>query len=352
MNETLMPETSTSPEASPVPENSAPASRPVPAPTPPAQLPPRRSGVTVAALLVSIASLLVSAGILALMLADRFELDILPRPDGAVSSEPAAPEGPEPTTQPEEPDIVVFREQQIPMERVALNEYDPDGFITRDSGHITYAAGGLEAIPGIDVSEFQGEIDWRQVKASGMEFVMLRAGFRGYGTAGKLVADKYFEKNIAGALEAGLKVGVYFFSQAINMEEAREEARFVLDAIGGYSLDYPVVFDWERITNGDSARTDGLSGKAVTLCAKAFCDTVAAAGYTPAVYFNQTLGYLSLELEELEQYAFWLAAYSSKPSFYYHFDMWQYTAKGRVPGVQGDVDLNLSFRDFAAEGKS
>jgi GH25 family lysozyme M1 (1,4-beta-N-acetylmuramidase) len=147
-------------------------------------------------------------------------------------------------------------------------------------------------------------------------------------------------------------VGVYYFSQAVNMEEAREEAQYVLDALGGTRLEYPIVFDWERITNGDAARTDGLSGKAVTLCAKAFCDTVAAAGYTPAVYFNQTLGYLSLELEELDEYAFWLASYNSKPGFHYHFDLWQYTSKGRVPGIQGDVDLNLSFRDFSAGSKA
>jgi len=325
--------------------------RPAP-PTVQSPPPPRRSGVAVAALLVSIASLLVSAGILALLLADRFDLDRLSKPDDAVSSEQAAPEEPALPSQPEEPDIVVFREQQIPVENVALNEYDPNGFLTRDSGHITYSANGLEAIPGVDVSEFQGEVDWQQVKDSGMEFAMLRVGFRGYGTSGKLVADKYFQQNITGALDAGLKVGVYFFSQAINMDEAREEAQFVLDAIQGYQIDYPVVFDWERITNGDNARTDGLSGKAVTLCAKAFCEAVAAAGYTPAVYFNQTLGYLSLELETLQQYPFWLASYNSKPGFYYHFDMWQYTAKGRIPGIQGVVDLNLSFRDFAAENKA
>ena len=360
MNETMTPvaepiasEPAVTERPAPAPAAPPPPVRPVP-PSPAQPAPkPRRSGVAVASLLVSILSLLISAGILTLLLADRFELDILPRPaDAAVSSEPAAPEEPEQPEPPEEPEIVVFREQQIPVEQVARNEYDPAGFLTRDSGHITYAAKGLEAIPGIDVSEFQGEVDWQQVKDSGMEFAILRVGFRGYGASGKLVADKYFAQNLAGAQAAGLKIGVYFFSQAVNMDEAREEAQFVLDALDGCRLDYPVVFDWERITNGDNARTDGLSGKAVTLCAKAFCDTVAAAGYTPAVYFNQTLGYLSLELETLQQYPFWLASYSSKPGFYYHFDMWQYTAKGRIPGIQGDVDLNLSFRDFAAESKA
>ena len=125
-----------------------------------------------------------------------------------------------------------------------------------------------------------------------------------------------------------------------------EEAQFVMERIKDYNVTLPVVFDWERITNGDNARTDGLSGKSVTLCAQAFCQEIAAAGYTPAVYFNQTLGYLSLDLEELAEYPFWLAAYSARPGFHYHFDMWQYTSKGRIPGIQGDVDLNLSFVDY------
>ena len=312
-------------------------------PAPPVQPPPGRSGVAVASLLVSILSLLLSTGILGLMLTERY------LPAAEEPEEPA--EDSTAVTEPEEPEepVVVFREQQLPVEKIPLNEYEPAGFISRDSGHITYAAGGLEAIAGVDVSEFQGDIDWKQVKVSGMDFAMIRVGLRGYGTAGNMVMDKNFEKNITGALEAGLKVGVYFFSQAINVEEAREEAQFVLDAIAGYDIDYPVVFDWERITNGQNARTDGLSGEAVTLCARTFCDTVAAAGYTPAVYFNQTLGYLSLELEQLAEYPFWLASYSAQPNFYYHFDMWQYTAKGLLPGVQGFVDLNLSFRDFAAE---
>ena len=364
MNETLTPvaepiapEPAVTERPAPAPAAPPPVSPPPPPPVQPAPK-PKRSGVAVAALLVSLLSLVVSVGILGLMLLERYAPQLLPPPDafgGAVSEqpeEPAEPAAPDVPAQPEEPAIVVFREQQIPLEQVALNEYNSDAFIRRDSGHITYEYGGLEAIPGVDVSSFQGEIDWQQVKDSGMEFAMIRVGFRGYGTAGNMMPDKYFEQNLAGAKAAGLKVGVYFFSQAVNMEEAREEAQYVLDALGGTQLEYPIVFDWERITNGDAARTDGLSGKAVTLCAKAFCDTVAAAGYTPAVYFNQTLGYLSLELEELDEYAFWLASYNSKPGFHYHFDLWQYTSKGRVPGIQGDVDLNLSFRDFSAGSKA
>ena len=352
MNETVMtaPETA-SPRPAPMQEPPAPAPMPIPErPMPPVMYPapaPRRSGVAVASLLVSILSLLILAAILGLMLIDRDIPALFAKDEEPVVAEPAEP----PVEEPEEAEVpvVVFREQEIPMEQVPLNEYNPAAFITRDSGQITYEANGLEAVPGIDVSEFQGDINWKQVKDSGMEFAIIRVGLRGYGTAGNIVMDKNFEKNITGALDAGLKVGVYFFSQAINMDEAREEAQFVLDAIAGYPISYPVVFDWERITNGQNARTDGLSGKAVTMCASAFCEVVEDAGYQPAVYFNQTLGYLSLELEQLVDYPFWLAAYTSKPNFYYHFDMWQYSATGLLPGIQGHVDLNLSFRDFAAE---
>ena len=347
MNETLIPPAETTDVAATSPSTVLPDVPPAaPAPLMPAAPAPKRSAVAVTALLLSVVAVLLSAGALVLTLTGGWNPTEEPEPvepDPMESAEPSEPE------EPEEPAFIVFRDQQLPLENVALNEYETTAFITGDSGHITYSVDGCEAIPGVDVSAFQKEVDWKQVKASGMEFAILRVGFRGYGAAGVLVMDEYFEKNIAGALEAGLKVGVYFFSQAINVEEAQEEARFVLDAIDGYELAYPVFFDWERITNGENARTDGLPGKAVTQCVKAFCEVIAEAGYMPAVYFNQTLGYLSLDLEELDQYPFWLAAYSSSPGFHYHFDMWQYSAKGRVPGIQGNVDLNLSFRDFAAE---
>lgn len=245
--------------------------------------------------------------------------------------------------------VITYKDRQLPaFTQVGLRRYEPSGFTAAD-GRVTYAQEGKTALTGVDVSGYQKDIDWQQVKASGIDFAIIRVGFRGYGQSGLISEDSSFRRNITGALEAGLQVGVYFFSQAVNVWEAREEANFVLSAIEGYDVTFPVVFDWERITNNSSARTNGMPGSTMTLCAQAFCDAVAQAGYTPAVYFNQDAGYLDYDLDLLKDYGFWLAEYRSAPTFYYDFDLWQYTDKGRVPGIKGDVDLNLSFVDYGKE---
>ena len=245
--------------------------------------------------------------------------------------------------------VITYKDRQLPaFTQVGLSRYDPSCF-TAANGRVTYAQDGNTALTGVDVSFYQKDIDWHQVKAAGIDFAIIRVGFRGYGPSGLISEDSCFRQNVTGALEAGLQVGVYFFSQAVNVWEAREEANFVLSAIEGYDVTFPVVFDWERITNNASARTNGLPGSTMTLCAQAFCDTVAQAGYTPVVYFNQDAGYLDYDLDLLKNYGFWLAEYRSTPTFYYHFDLWQYTAKGRVPGIEGEVDLNLCFADYGKE---
>ena len=198
-------------------------------------------------------------------------------------------------------------------------------------------------IPGIDVSYYQGDIDWDKVKASGIEFTMIRLGYRGYGEEGKLVEDTLFTQNIQGALEAGLKVGVYFFSQAITVEEAKEEADFVLERIADYELAMPVVYDWEYISA--EARTAKMDRRTLTDCYLAFCGKIEEAGYTPMAYFNTYQSRSLMNLTELEDYPFWLALYSDRMTFPYRIEMWQYTDSGRVPGVQGNVDINLYFTD-------
>lgn len=239
---------------------------------------------------------------------------------------------------------VQYRDRQLPvLEGVALNQYDTTCFGEEDNGWLSYVVGGQSAKMGVDVSAYQGEIDWAQVAASGVDFAMIRCGYRGY-SKGVIVADKNFEQNIRGALDAGLEVGVYFFSQAIDTWEAREEANYVLEAIEGYDITYPVAFDWEFIAGNSEARTSGMKAADVTNCAGVFCDMVAQAGYTPVVYFNQDVGYLTYQLDQLDDYDFWLAEYNKLPSFYYHFDLWQYTHRGSVPGIEGSVDLNLDFR--------
>ena len=196
-------------------------------------------------------------------------------------------------------------------------------------------------IPGIDVSYYQGDIDWEKVKASGIQFAMVRLGYRGYGEEGKLVEDKLAFQNIEGALDAGLKVGIYFFSQAITVEEAEEEAEFVLERIEGYDITMPVVFDWEYIS--EEARTAKMDRRTLTDCYKAFCGRIAEAGYTPMSYFNSYQSRQLMYLHELEDYPFWLALYSDRMTFPYRFEMWQYTDSGRVPGIEGKVDINLFF---------
>ncbi len=241
-----------------------------------------------------------------------------------------APKPEEPETEEPEPD-------PLPM-----NTYDPDGFYEKN-GIRYYDAAGVTGIPGIDVSAYQPQIDWQQVKEAGIEFAMIRVGYRGYQT-GKLDLDDCFLSHIQGALDAGLQVGVYFFSQALTPEEAVEEAEFVLTWIEGYDITYPVVFDWEEVEG--QARTDDMNMLMLTACAEAFCETVEEAGYEAAVYFNQAYGYQQLNLVSLRDYTFWLAEYSEAPVFYHHFQLWQYTNEGTVAGIEGPVDMNIWFETF------
>lgn len=213
--------------------------------------------------------------------------------------------------------------------------YGPTDF-QFDGDYLTCLSG--ESILGIDVSEHQHEIDWKQVKAAGIEFVIIRVGFRGYET-GNVKPDKYALANYQGAIDAGLDVGVYFFSQAVNPQEAIEEARFVLDFTAGWDLKYPVVYDWEYIS--DTARTAAVDRRTLTDCSIAFCEEIRSAGREPMVYFNRRQGNNRLYLYELEDYPFWLAMYSYRMTYPYKVEMWQYTNQGKVPGIEGDVDINL-----------
>lgn len=202
-----------------------------------------------------------------------------------------------------------------------------------------YEEQGYQTMLGIDVSKFQGSIDWEQVKNAGISYVMLRIGLRGYGS-GKLLLDERFYENLKGAKAQGLKTGVYFFSAAISEEEAREEAAFVLQAIEGQEMEMPIVFDTEPILY-DTARTDDLTGKQLTKITAAFCDAVQAAGYQPMVYANAKRLTTVLYLEELTDYPLWLADYRMQPDFPYAFTMWQFTESGKVPGIEGAVDIDL-----------
>lgn len=201
---------------------------------------------------------------------------------------------------------------------------------------------GLKARVGIDVSEFQSEIDWQQVKEWGAEYAIIRLGYRTFGEEGELVLDVGFEQNIQGALDAGLDVGVYFFSQAVSEEEAREEADFVLAHIQDYTIEGPVVIDTEEIKDTE-ARTDSNTASQYTDNCIAFCEIVKDAGYEPMIYANMKWMAYALELERLTEYDFWYADYHDEPQCPYDFEMWQYTQIGVIPGIESNVNLNLWF---------
>ena len=224
---------------------------------------------------------------------------------------------------------------------LAVNPYGPGDF-AYDDGYLTCVSGNSWL--GVDVSEYQGIIDWEQVAQSPVQFAMVRLGFRAWGSKGELHTDTYWLENLQGAKAAGLHVGVYFFSQAITVEEAVEEAQFVLQLLDGAQLDLPIVFDWETISAND-ARTNGMSRTILNACALAFCQEIAAAGYTPMVYFNQDMAKRMYDLQTIQDagYGFWLAMYTDSMTYPYQLDMWQYTSGGTVPGIKTNVDINLYF---------
>lgn len=242
------------------------------------------------------------------------------------------------------PEFLDYYGQQIPVQPgVPVFSRSHDDF-TSEAGRAAYSGPEGRAAIGIDVSAWQGEIDWAKVKADGVEFAMLRVGFRGY-EAGTVNTDKYFHQNARAALENGIEIGVYFFSQAITPQEAIAEANHVIDLIREYNITYPVCFDWEMITEA-KARTDGLPKETVTACAVAFCETVKAAGYIPAVYIYTETAYFCYDLTQICGYDLWFAKYAAVPLFYYDFQMWQFTDSGSVNGISGKVDMNLSFKGY------
>ena len=233
---------------------------------------------------------------------------------------------------------------------VARATLDAESLYKDEKGRICSKDAACKIYTGVDVSVHQGDIDWNAVKNDGIDFVMLRVGARGYGTEGALYDDKKFDENYEGAKQAGLKIGVYFFSQAVSIQEAEAEAAFLLSLTGGKTFEYPVAFDWEHISY-DSARTDGLDNETITQCALAFCNKIEQAGHTAIIYFNRSLGYFSYNLSEIKDYHFWLAEYNDVPSFIYDYKIWQYTEKGTVAGIDGEVDLNISITDFSVSDK-
>ena len=244
----------------------------------------------------------------------------------------------------ETPEILDFVDVYGESYQVEINQawkkhpYDYE-HLDKSGAFYTYEDETYTSRAGIDVSKYQGEVDWEAVADSGASFVFLRMGYRSYGS-GELNLDPMFYHNIQGAQAAGLDVGVYFFSQAISEEEAREEADYVLANLEGYELQMPIVYDPETIRD-DAARTDDVTGEQFTRNAVAFCEEIDAKGETPMVYCNMLWEAYELDLSKLESYDIWYADYEGLPQTPYNYCIWQYSQTADCPGVNGHVDQSV-----------
>lgn len=221
-----------------------------------------------------------------------------------------------------------------------------NGTFTKDANNqITYSENGkVISHKVIDVSKYQTAIDFAKVKNAGVEYAMIRCGYRSYGS-GILTEDTSFNDYAAEALKNNIKIGAYFFSQAINVEEAKEEADYVLNMVKPYQITGPIAIDVEEIFD-DTYRQMHLSASQLTDVIIAFCDRIKEAGYTPMIYSNLSSFIGNIELDRLENYEKWFAYYSDEPYFPYEISMWQYTESGNIDGITGNVDLNISFKEW------
>ena len=231
-------------------------------------------------------------------------------------------------------------------DKIARHGFKSDDFEFDEKGFLRYRGENkdFKYKQGIDVSRFQGKIDWAKVKNAGIEFAIIRACYRGI-TEGLIIDDETFEDNIKGATENGIDVGVYVYSQAINKEEALEEANHVIEMIQPYKITYPVVIDIES-ADSDNARTLNLSAKEYEEVANVFCNRVEEAGYKSMVYGNLLSFTVLMNAENVDNRDIWFAQYNSSLYYPYHFNIWQYTASGKVPGIEKNVDLNICITEY------
>lgn len=229
------------------------------------------------------------------------------------------------------------------LDGVAKHSLLDENFEKTPEGLMQYVENGtVTSHKGIDVSKYQGNINWNAVREEGIEYAFIRLGLRGY-ESGKIVLDDYYDANMKGANEAGVGAGVYFFTQAVTVEEAQEEAAFVVEHLAGYDVSCPVVFDVERISGG-KGRADQITREERTAITIAFCEAVKAAGYTPMIYGNVVCFTQLLDMPQLNDYEKWYAFYDDYMYMPYDVTCWQYTEKGRVDGIPNNVDLNISFK--------
>lgn len=236
------------------------------------------------------------------------------------------------------PDVNLDEMEELDLARHA---YDWDRLQWNDS-FVSYEDERYTSLQGIDVSQHQKEIDWQKVAQSGIKFAFIRVGYRGT-SLGNVYPDKYFEANIKGALENGIEVGIYFFSQAITTQEAAQEAQYVIDHIQGYDVTYPVVFDMEDPEDGSLGRAESLDRQAQTEIALTFLACIEEAGYQGMLYDSSMLFSQDYMLGYLETTRLWVADYASYPKYPYVFEIWQYSSKGQVDGIEGNCDMDIRF---------
>ena len=232
---------------------------------------------------------------------------------------------------------------------VTLNSYNPDNFRI-DNGFMAYFDDDGNKIShlGCDLSYHNKSVNFDELAAAGCEFVMLRCGYRGYSEGG-MVKDEKFETYASEAERVGIKVGVYFFTQALTPEEARDEADFTLSIIKYHNISYPVAFDTEYIDDEEArTNTTEISDELRSEICTAFCERIKEEGYYPMIYASENWFRRSLEVESLKQYDFWAPQYLEENYFLYDFTIWQYTDEGSIPGVSGPVDLDISMVDYAS----
>ena len=252
-------------------------------------------------------------------------------------------------------DVVVYADggyNFFPIsESLKKHDYVYDNFILQENGEVVYMDDlqTVQSLKGIDVSRHQGQINWRKVAGEDISYAFIRAGYRG-SSEGKLVEDEYFKANIEGALNNGIDVGIYFYTQAMTEKEAEEEAEFVIHLIEKYDVTYPVVLDIEE-TTGSSVRTINMTQEEYTKTAIAFCEKIKEAGYTPMIYGNLKTFMIMLDLEQIEDYEKWFAYYDTPVYFPYSFSIWQYSSKGSIEGIKGDVDMNVCMKDFSKQNQ-
>lgn len=243
---------------------------------------------------------------------------------------------------------VYFPKRNIKYSEVPRNSYNPENFVIED-GFMAYYNDNGEKIShiGVDLSYHNDKVDFEKLADSPVEFVMLRCGYRGY-TEGGLIEDEKFKEYAKAANENNLKLGVYFFTQAITEQEARAEADYVIKLIEDYDISYPVAFDTEYVED-EEARTNTaeLSREDLSKICIAFCERIKEAGYYPMIYASENWFRRKLDVNMLADYDFWAPQYLDENDFLYDFTIWQYTDSGNAPGVEGDCDLNISMVDYA-----